>query len=306
MSHNRHRLLSRQVRKHLPGTPAPEVEDLLGAVNESYEHFDRDRQLLERAMELSSNELLAKNQELKDKNEALDSFVYRVSHDLRTPANNIHSMVRMLRDIMGTAPLSPLQERILGNMEKSCEVLDERLKNLLDMARVEKRQDETKVEVHIPEVVEEVRHTLREEFQRNEAVLNLHLEGFDTLVIGKENALSIFSNLISNGIKYRAMERNPEITITSSMDDGVPTLKFQDNGLGINMEKYGPRLFGMFNRLHNHVVGSGVGLYIIKKIVESNGGSIRVESEEGKGTVFIITFPNESVQNKAWLGASRG
>jgi signal transduction histidine kinase len=305
MTENLHRLLARQVRKHLQEPISPEVQQLLSAINESYEHYDRDRQLLDRAMELSSAELLDKNEELNEKNMALDSFVYRVSHDLRSPANNIHSMVRMLRELLDPQQLSPMQSKVLANLEKSCETLDERLKNLLDMTRIEKRQDEMLLELPLAGLVEEAGMALRQEITRSGAVLDLQCSGFDSLIMGKENALSLFTNLISNAIKYRSPDRPPLIRIATSIEQGQAVMTVSDNGMGMDLEKDGQRLFGMFNRLHNHVEGSGVGLYLVKKILEANNATIRVESSVGKGTTFVILLPHDRIHNKAWFGSPR-
>ncbi len=306
MTVNYHRLLARQIRKHLKEGPSLEVQELLAAVNESYEHYERDRQLLDRAMELSSQELMDKNKELSDKNEALDSFVYRVSHDLRTPSNNIHSMVRMLRDLLEPSALSPIQQKVLANLEKSCETLDERLKNLLDMTRLEKHQDESPQPMPLSEIMEEVTLELREEIQRTKAQLELHCDGFDTLLMGKENAMSLFVNLVSNAIKYRSPDRAPLVRISTCIVEGQAQIIVADNGMGMDLQKDGQRLFGMFNRLHSHVSGSGVGLFIVKKILEAHRASIHVESIVGKGTTFILLMPHDRIQNKAWFGAPRG
>ncbi len=98
---------------------------------------------------------------------------------------------------------------------------------------------------------------------------------------------SIFYNLISNALKYRHPERNPVVDLkTEQLDDGI-LLTVKDNGLGIsdaNKEK----VFSMFKRLHDHVEGSGVGLYIVKRIVTNAGGRIELESKLEEGTTFKI------------------
>ena len=105
--------------------------------------------------------------------------------------------------------------------------------------------------------------------------------------------LSIVKNLISNAIKYRAPDREPEIKISSETIDQYTLLTIADNGLGINLKRHQDKLFKMFKRFHSHVTGSGIGLYIVNRLVEKQGGYIHVKSEVDKGTVFFVYFKNE-------------
>jgi hypothetical protein len=102
---------------------------------------------------------------------------------------------------------------------------------------------------------------------------------------------SILYNLISNGIKYRSPERKPVIHITSSSNDQWVKIVVEDNGLGIDMEAFGSKLFGLYKRFHTHTEGRGLGLFLVKLQVEALEGTIEVESTLHKGTTFTICFP---------------
>jgi signal transduction histidine kinase len=112
----------------------------------------------------------------------------------------------------------------------------------------------------------------------------------------KKNLRSILYNLITNGIKYRSPERVPEIQVQTFQENGYTVLCVQDNGLGLSPTQQS-KLFNMFKRLHTHVEGSGIGLYIIKRIIENSGGKIGVESELGRGTTFKVLFKHDPVEN---------
>jgi len=103
---------------------------------------------------------------------------------------------------------------------------------------------------------------------------------------GKVHALSILRNLISNAVKYSESCPNPKITISTSKQEDYILLKVKDNGIGIDMKKARNQLFKPFTRLTNKAGGTGMGLYIIKNIIEKNGGYIRIESEPDQGTTF--------------------
>jgi signal transduction histidine kinase len=135
---------------------------------------------------------------------------------------------------------------------------------------------------------------LQHEIENSNAVIQSDFSLAQTIRGGRENTNSLLSNLLSNALKYRAPERPPIVTITTDHTPTHTILKIADNGLGIDLQKHGAKLFGMFNRFHSHVAGTGVGLFIIKKIIEKAGGSIHVESTVGIGTTFIIHFPHAS------------
>jgi signal transduction histidine kinase len=101
---------------------------------------------------------------------------------------------------------------------------------------------------------------------------------------------SIMLNLMSNAIKYRALDRKPTIHLESSIEGNTVQLRVSDNGLGIDMQKYGDKLFGLHKTFHGNKEARGVGLFLIKTQVEALGGSIHATSNVGKGTTFFINF----------------
>ena len=101
---------------------------------------------------------------------------------------------------------------------------------------------------------------------------------------------SIFLNLISNAIKYKSKDRTPEINVESKIEGGKTILEVSDNGLGINMEKHGHKLFGLNKVFHSHPEAKGVGLYMTKIQIEAMGGSISASSKEGAGSTFSVIF----------------
>jgi signal transduction histidine kinase len=105
----------------------------------------------------------------------------------------------------------------------------------------------------------------------------------------RKNIRSIFYNLLTNALKYRSPDRRAEIFVQSQQQNSYIVLSFTDNGLGIPADQLG-KIFLMFKRVHTHVEGSGIGLYIVKRIIESSGGTIEVTSQPGAGTTFTLFF----------------
>ena len=132
-----HRLIRRQLRRHFPDGQVPEsLQPFLKDVSDSYRHYDSDRDLLERAMNLSSEELLQKNKDLKEKNQLLDTFIYRASHDLKAPTNNIIAMVDMLTKHM-PEDAGPMITKIVGFIESASHRLLEQLQAMLELSRAQ-------------------------------------------------------------------------------------------------------------------------------------------------------------------------
>jgi signal transduction histidine kinase len=104
---------------------------------------------------------------------------------------------------------------------------------------------------------------------------------------------SILYNLITNAIKYKSRDRKPIIVISSSpiSKHSQVEINVSDNGLGMDLEAYGDKVFGLFKRFHDHIEGSGIGLYSVRKIMETKGGSISVDSKINQGTTFKLTLP---------------
>jgi signal transduction histidine kinase len=142
----------------------------------------------------------------------------------------------------------------------------------------------------LAEVVEEVRQDLLPQLTEAGAQLDVAVADCRPRVFSEKNLRSIVYNLLSNALKYRHPGRPPHICLTCAPEGDQLVLKVQDNGLGVN-EWQRARLFQLFQRLHTHVEGSGLGLYMVKKIVENAGGTIAVESQVEIGTTFILRFP---------------
>jgi signal transduction histidine kinase len=105
---------------------------------------------------------------------------------------------------------------------------------------------------------------------------------------------SIFYNLIFNSIKYSDPSRMPVISVTSKRENHKIYLIFKDNGMGIDLDKKGEQIFGLYKRFHNHIEGKGMGLFMVKTQVEILGGKITVKSQPNQGTEFEIEFPEKN------------
>jgi PAS domain S-box-containing protein len=249
-----------------------------------------ERKQAQDALQKALEETSLKNQELVRINADLDNFVYTASHDLKSPMVSLEGLLTVLNRKISTR-LDESEKKIIELMNVSLSKFKKTITGLVDVTRAQKNLEEERIAVSVQQLVEEVKTDIAEQISEAGALIH---EDFRVPQIrfNPSNLRSILYNLLSNAIKYRSPDRTPEIRIFTYHEGPYTVLCVQDNGLGINAE-YHSKVFSMFKRLHTHVEGTGVGLYIIKRIVENSKGQIELESEEGKGSLFRVYFNND-------------
>ncbi|WMJ74038.1 PAS domain-containing sensor histidine kinase [Cytophagaceae bacterium ABcell3] len=237
---------------------------------------------------VQAKELEAANIDLKRINNDLDNFIYTASHDLRAPISNMEGL---LNTIYGEAKdvCSTEVNTLFMMLNTSVARLKTTIDDLTDISRVQKNVNKDLTTIDISEVLEEFKENHKDQIATHSAVIQANLaENF--VAFSKKNFRSVFYNLVNNAIKYHHPDRNPEITISTGKEGNYITLTIADNGIGFDNSQR-DKLFGMFKRLHSHVEGSGIGLYIVKRIMENSNGKVEVDSEVGKGSTFKLYFP---------------
>lgn len=247
-----------------------------------------EERVRKRTEELSrkNKELEAKNKELSKVNNDLDNFIYTASHDLKAPISNIEGLITAL--FLEIDDVNPEFEKIREMTTASIMKFKNTLNDLTEISKIQKENSDDVQIVNFNFILEEVKNDIKSIITKSKATIYQNLDVNEIQFSGK-NMRSILYNLISNAIKYCSPDRLPEVTISTSVSGVYTLLTVSDNGLGIN-PAYKNKLFGMFKRLHDHVEGSGIGLYIVKRIIENNGGKIEVESELNVGTTFKVYF----------------
>ncbi|MBO9702196.1 MAG: CHASE domain-containing protein [Sporocytophaga sp.] len=229
-------------------------------------------------------------EELKMINVDLDNFIYTASHDLKAPISNMEGLVDALK-IAGEN--KDERSELIELMNKSLLRLGRTINDLTEIAKIQKQKDWTNEVVKFSEIVEEVIEDLQRFIEEADAKINLEFN-VSAIKFSKKNLRSIFYNLISNAIKYKKSDTAPIVDVRTFLEKDKIVIFAKDNGLGIKQENK-KRVFEMFRRLHAHVEGSGMGLYIVKRIVENAGGTIDIESKAGEGTTFRIYLPAENL-----------
>lgn len=234
-------------------------------------------------------ELIKSNEDLVKANADLDSFVYTASHDLKLP---IISMGRIFSELTESATFNdPDAEKLKDMFQKSLTQINTTIQDLADIVKVQKNTEQNLEFVNLAQVTEEVKLSIRDFIQEADAHITTDFSQAPEVYFSHVNLKSVIYNLLSNAIKYRSPERRPEIVLRSEIQNNCVLITVQDNGIGINLARHKEKLFQMFKRFHSHVAGSGIGLYIVNRLVRNQGGSIELESEVDKGSTFKISLP---------------
>lgn len=160
------------------------------------------------------------------------------------------------------------------------------------MSRLQQADTHPTEAVDLVTIVEDVRLDLAAGLATAGTRLTVDVGACPSLLFAAKHLRSIIYNLLSNAVKYRHPDRPPVVQISCRPGaDATVVLEVEDNGLGLS-EGQQARLFGLFQRLHTHVEGTGVGLYMLKRIVDNADGTIAVRSQLGLGTTFTITLPD--------------
>lgn len=232
------------------------------------------------------------NESLLTTNESLDSFNYHVSHDLKTVMNNTLALSKMIKKYSNKDDKKRVDDVVL-KLEKVAKNGIETVQSFLSMGKIdnllkEKQEAPIDVEDALEELVQ--KHNLTEKIKivvakKEYQTIQMHPKAFE----------SIFLNLITNSIKYGRSEE-PIAKFQFINHAAIKLIIYEDNGVGIDLDRFGKVLFKPFRRATDSktIEGTGVGLYLVKKIVNGYGGTVSVESKLGIGTKFSIEIPKEN------------
>lgn len=223
---------------------------------------------------------------LQEQNRRLDEFAHIISHNLRAPLNNIQALINLLNDESDITDYKLIFDK-LKNVSKN---VSQTMNELMDALKVRTQPQVDLTEIRFKELLDKVVQSLEGELIFAGAAVTFDFNEAPVIRYSRPYLESIFQNLLSNAIKYRSPSRKPAIHFKTCMAGEQVVLQVSDNGQGIDLERFGDKLFGLHKTFHEHEEARGVGLFLIKTQIEALGGTISVESEVDKGTTFTIRF----------------
>ena len=242
---------------------------------------------------LDISNIKQKEEELKNlinvtslQNKKLINFAHIVSHNLRSHTANFS----MLLDFLVEENDESEKETIIGMLTHASDNLLETLENLNEVVAISSNVNLEKEPVNINNKLTAIEQNLSVFLKNYDAKIINSISDDVSIQAIPAYIESIFMNFITNAVKYSSPERKPIIKLSSTSKNGYTIVSIEDNGLGIDLKKYGSKLFGMYKTFHTNKDAKGMGLYIAKNQIEAMGGKVMVCSEVGKGTIFNIYF----------------
>lgn len=267
--------------------------DEIGSLSKSFQQMMNDlKHTLEEKTRLVELAAEAKNEklrvsELKKRNQELEQFAYISSHDLKAPLINIASIVTMI-EMNGEAGENITF--LLDKIKSTVNSMRQKIATLNEVIKLKKNIKLKPSTISFSDHARMMLTDLEDQINESNAIVKTDFSNCETVVFPSIHLHKILINLISNALKYRKPSIQPIIDVTTTVSEGHICLMVKDNGLGMDLDAYGSKLFGLFQRFHLETDGEGVGLHIVKNIIESYGGKICVESKPNEGSTFKIYF----------------
>jgi len=256
--------------------------------------LENSRLFSELQMELSLKQKLI--DELENKNAELERFTYTVSHDLRSPLVTILGFLGYLEKQAREGNMEGFH-RDMERISKATLRMDSLLKDLLELSRIGRLVNRLQ-DVPFEDLVDDALEIVHGQLEKRGVTLRVH-PNLPLVHVDKARLTEVLQNLIDNAAKYMGDQKEPVIEIGLDGYDTLdhPIFFVRDNGMGIAPE-YHERIFRLFDKLDVSSEGTGVGLALVKRIIEHHGGRIWVQSELGKGSTFFFSLA--SGESKSW------
>ncbi|CAH8294333.1 PAS domain S-box-containing protein [Mariniflexile fucanivorans] len=222
-------------------------------------------------------------------NEKLTNFAHIVTHNLKSHAANFENLLEFYDEAETTAE----KEELITHIKTVNQSLTKTISNLQEIVSIQTHKNEHIKTLNIHDYINNAIKLLDVEIEQSKAEITNHVKPSINIDFNPAYLESIFQNLLSNSIKYKHPKRHPSIKFNSAETKDSYIITIQDNGIGIDMDKYGDEVFKLYRTFHQNQNAEGVGLYLIKNHIESFGGTIMVNSKINEGSIFTINLPKK-------------
>jgi signal transduction histidine kinase len=244
------------------------------------------RKLIEEKILEQNAKLEAITIDLKRKNDQLEEFTQIVSHNLRSPIGNILTLLTFMETADSEEDKAQYMKFLKESSMKALTTLEE----LNEVLKLKQNDSIEKQELKFENVFNQVATMVNAKIVETSAKIISDFTEAPSIVYPNIYLESIFLNLLSNALKYNHPDRTLQIEVKTFYKKKHLLLEVKDNGLGINLEKYGHQIFKLQKTFHRHPESRGIGLFMIKNQIEAMGGEISISSQENVGTTFTVNF----------------
>jgi two-component system phosphate regulon sensor histidine kinase PhoR len=232
-------------------------------------------------------EITKRIKDLKDQEKIIaeyETLLDTISHDIK---NRLHTMLLSIdllksSDFTDQEEIKFCSETLIAGVNKIHLIIEE----MFDSKDQKHKYEAVEELLNVENILEDVKFALLSEITKTNASIKMEVNSSE-IVFARRNLRSIIFNLVSNAIKFRAPDRDPEIIIRTIQKDGYMVITVKDNGIGIDKENQ-EAIFSKYYRIENSVSGTGIGLYLVKTLVTRSGGKVEIQSQVGVGTEFKI------------------
>jgi signal transduction histidine kinase len=253
--------------------------------------IEKQRELIAKENLQLASEIIEKNKQLTETNTELinhnndlQQFSYTISHNLRGPMASIAGLLSLIEP----TELGPTNQPIIKHFTSSFNSLENTIKDLGNIIDIRNKITRLRQKLILTEELEHIKTLLSAEIEDNNVQITENLDKAPEIYSVKIMIHSILYNLVSNAIKYRHPDKACQIHISSVQEDNFIKLTIEDNGIGIDMNRFGDKVFSLYKRFHAHIEGKGLGLFLVKLQTETMGGRIEVKSVPNEGTTFSV------------------
>ncbi|MFH4965625.1 PAS domain-containing sensor histidine kinase [Gaetbulibacter sp. M235] len=244
-------------------------------------HLDITQQKENELEKIKSLKLIIK------KNNKLENFAHIVTHNLKSHSANFENLLEFYDE----AESYEEKEDFITHLKTVSQSLAKTIYNLNEIVSIQNNKSNEVQTLNVYEYINNSLILLEVEINKSNAIIINKVDPSIYIDFNPAYLESVFQNLLSNAIKYKHQQRDPYIIFNSTIEKDKIIITVQDNGLGIDMEKYGKEVFKLYRTFHYNENSEGVGLYLIKNHIETFDGTIELESKVNVGTTFIIKFP---------------
>ncbi|KOY53076.1 chemotaxis protein CheB [Polaribacter dokdonensis] len=228
--------------------------------------------------------------DLKEVMSELEELTYASTHDMKAPINNISSFLSLLKEDKSIVDENSIEA--IKWIERNIKNANDTLSNLISVAKARTQVLENLIDIDIEKSFDKTITGFKTIIDKSNISIKKDFTKCKTVLFSELHFNSMLQNILNNAIKYRSSERDLKIEIKSFEEDGFNCISIKDNGIGINLDEHRNHVFGLFKRATDKKEGSGLALYLIKKILDKTGGGIKLESKLGKGSTFTLCFKN--------------
>lgn len=262
-------------------------EELLKAnelIHEQRELLSKENSQLSKELLEKNAQLMETNSELINHNNDLQQFSYSISHNLKGPVASITGLINLI----DPNQLGPNNQSLMHHLQLSLKSLDITIKDLNNIIDIRNKVSKLRQRLILQNEAEHISSLLKKEIDDHKIDLKFNFTEVPVIYSVKPMVHSILYNLVSNAIKYRHPDRIARIQISSHREGNTIRINVSDNGLGIDLDRFGEKVFGLYKRFHTHTEGKGLGLFLVKLQTEALGGIIKLSSIPDQGTTFSI------------------